>query len=801
MNRKCSSSVPRTPNTRKSNLPNLSKIRGHSETPTNLKSELNSYALVQDNSFNLNSVRKFFTPTNIARTGIPSSFRNDTEFKEELSTKPEASNSFWEIKERTESYEMRIKSSLKQVTEEFSLWSKCCSEITPLIKQQSPGLGEIFTKLTGNLTNLFKELEKDSQDQQKKSRQEIQTLRKKIRFLEDECKSLKSNIDSFKTTERLEMEQIQKEIDELFGPDDLESRLSKLKKPFPEHVLSTADYLKEVYNTMNKDIEVPEKRSIDIPKFDAEEFNLTMQSKFRIIQKSTAYRVMKMMEGKNKNSVAVQTIANYVNPKDYEDTAASFEKLNIQYQSTIMQIERLREDSSVKNGLVDKIENEKILLLGEVNRAKRDLENANKDVIGLKGEISALKSEMAQKESFIKSQNISEMESLVNNLTSKLTNSTKKVENLTETVKEKDEKIQALELKLEKLRLKRQEKQEDPELLNVYKSKDKKEKIRESIKDFSIDPHFDDIYTPSSSNKRQSRLNQKNTILASKESESKSTVKDLSEDQDQLYPLPTNKSDDDESEGFSDKSSVYHRTVDGFKSEKPSRGSLYQEARTNSTTPADKNKPYIEGSLPTRVNSRDTPLARVDEIKELKQRDIREERNLNESKKRVKPSEANRIQIEQKTREKIGKKIGNNEKLDLNRYESEEEYQVHKSLQWDNFIKGVDQGVEKVVVGKDGVEYRVCEKGVWTTDELKMIQVTNFSKGVQVSDGVALEVSESKKSIGRNIYFLPYNPNNAYGLRGETYFHGKQQVFAAQPRIPDLASSVLFQQTYFLDKP
>lgn len=808
MNRKSSSSAPRTPNIRKPALPQLTKLRGHSETPTNFKSDLNSYALVQDNSFNLNSVRKFFTPTNVARTAIPSSFRIDTEFKEELSTRPAAINSFWEIKERTESYEMRIKSSLKKVTEEFSLWNKCCQDISPLIKQHSPDLCEIFTKLTGNFSNLFKELEKESQDQRKKSSQEIQSLKKNIKSLEEEAKSLQSLINSMKNSERLELEQIQKEIDELFGPDDLDSHLSKLKKSTTDHGVSTAEYLKEVYNTMNKEFIVPEKRSIEFPKFNADDFTSAMQSKFKLLQKSTAYRVLKMMESKNKATIGVMTSANYVDPKEFEDTLGALEKMNIQYQSAVMQIERLRDETLAKHSFGEKMENEKILLIGELARVKRDLENANKENSVLKNENTGLKNEIAQKEANSKSQNFAEMETLVNTLTAKLASSSKKAESLNDSLKDRDEKIKDLESKLEKIRLKRQEKSEDSEILNIYKKKDQKEKIRDSQQEFLIDPQFDNLFTPSSSSKRGKALNSssRNPIRNSNNSDSKSTVRDLSEDQDQPLPLPTNKSDDDE-DLISSYEKSSNRTTSGVykneKSEKISRGSLYQEARTNSTTPADKHKANIDGSLPTRVNSRDTPLARVDETKELKQKDIiKDDKNFGDIFKKVekRTNESNKIRDEQKIVKKTEKKTGKGEKIDLSRYESEEDYQVNKSLQWENLIKGVDSGVEKIIVGKNGVEYKVCEKGVWTTDELKMIQVTNFSKAVQVSDGVAMDASDSKKSLGRNIYFLPYNPNNAYGLRGETYFHTKQQVFSHQPRIPDLASSVLFQQPYFLDK-
>lgn len=830
MNRKISSSAPRTPNIKKPNLPQLSRLRGHSETPTGHKSELNSYYLGQDNSFNLHSVRKFFTPTNIAKTAIPSTFRIDTEFKEELSTKPALNNSYWEIKERTESYELRIKSGMVRVTDEFDLWNQCCVEIIPLIKQQSPELGEVFTKVIGNLSNLFKDLEKTFAESQKNVKSENQKFRKKIKTLEEECNLLKSTIDSLKTSERLEMEQIQKEIEELFGNEESEQQLLKFRpKGGPEPVVSTADYLKEVYNQMNKDYTVPEKHFVDYPALNMEEFTQTIHSKFKLLQKSTAFRIMKVIEGKNKNSFAVQTTAKYVNPKDHEDLTAGLEKLNVQYQSAIMTIDRLKEENTSKFNQIENIENEKIHLFGENARFKRDLENLQKENLSAKVELNLVKAELAK---VVNAKNVAAAEGdAINQLNIKISGLNKKNENLNSSLKEKDEKIKLLEDKLEKIRLKKSEKPEKTEEpdLSIYKNKEKsKESGTENSHESS---RFDDIISSSKSRKSKQSTS-RNPMRGSKNSDSQSTVRDNSEDQDQIYTLSKFDNQDDDSQISS------NRNLDPTRPESKMSASHIQDTRSTSSTPAEKFKSVYEGSMPTRVNSRDAPLARVDETRELKgtlpadRRDLRDFKDFkdNHDSQYGKDSVNNKSSRDHKDQrgaygrevkevkdakegpyksEKVAKgyeKRMNLSKNSFNQYDSEEEYQINKNLQWETLLNkgvkssGFDGGEEKVLLGKDGIEYSVVDKGVWTTDDLKMIQVTNYSKSVQVNDGVALEHNESKNSISRNIYFLPYNPNNAYGLRGETYFNSKNQVFGAQPRIPDLANSVFFQNSYFLDK-
>lgn len=66
-----------------------------------------------------------------------------------------------------------------------------------------------------------------------------------------------------------------------------------------------------------------------------------------------------------------------------------------------------------------------------------------------------------------------------------------------------------------------------------------------------------------------------------------------------------------------------------------------------------------------------------------------------------------------------------------------------------------------------------------------------ISIGVQV-DLYHPEVDSTKGPSGH--YFLPYNPNNIYGLRGDVYY--QKSSFMPQARIPDLASSVIFQPAY-----
>jgi hypothetical protein len=66
---------------------------------------------------------------------------------------------------------------------------------------------------------------------------------------------------------------------------------------------------------------------------------------------------------------------------------------------------------------------------------------------------------------------------------------------------------------------------------------------------------------------------------------------------------------------------------------------------------------------------------------------------------------------------------------------------------------------------------------------------------------VGIQVNMNKKDDSylseSTTYFLPYNPNNIYGLRGDVYYQGSS--FQPQARIPDLSSSLLFNPPYKLN--
>lgn len=815
MKRKGTSSGSRTPKPVYNNLPPLSRLRDQSETPTNLISDFNIYNLIQENSLNLNTVRKFFTPTNIAKTAAPASFRIDTEFRDEISTKPTPHTVYWEVNERIESCEMRVKLSQVplSVSEEFSLWKACIIEIQPLIKRHNSELGSIFIDVTNRLSQLFKDLHKSNEDFQKVTVRDNHDLRHKIRALDEENLKMQATIRELQDLKRMELEQITREIAEIFGSEDTELQLMKLKtKRFHDAGgVSTADYLKDLYEHMNKDFYIPESRVHDLPSANMDEFSQAMQTKFKNLQKTTAARILKLLESsKNKSTAQIQTTAVYISPKDHEDLVTQMEKLNIQYQSAVMQLERYREDFTAKSSAYDTLETEKVGFLTEINRLKREFEIVNKELASFKKELDPLKSPQDNSKD-IRNKVHGELEMLAGHQWQKLSSLTKSLEKAEVTIKEKDQKIKELEEKIEKIRLSRAERAEElTERPAIVRIKDIK---KESNTESSIESdRFEEMMNPLKLQYPKKKKTQQSALPSSTISDSKSTLKDNYEDYTASTPVPGN--------GLSKSPNKVPATSDySFNSK---IGSNYSQESYQ--------KHVMEGSLPTRVNSRDTPLARVDEYKEIRElkdnRDLktnqdlkdmntRETRETNAYRDKTQDSsKSSHLRKSSQETQKSKKHYRNNRNdscAPSNYDESEEEYQIHKSIQWDlaksnmnsrgsKRMPDFEASEVKTLVGKDGVEYSVVDKGVWTTNELKYFQLKNCSIGIQVNDGVCIERNESKTTFGRNVYFLPYNPNNTYGLRGDSYFYAKQSVFQAQPRIPDMTNSTFFQKPYYLEK-
>ena len=113
---------------------------------------------------------------------------------------------------------MRVKKlGFSNVKEEFLLWAQCATEVVPLIKRHHSEIGNSVWVIFSNLISLFKETQKNFEENSKKEILENFELQKKIKNIEDEANKMRVLINQLQTSKRLELEQISKEIAEIFG--------------------------------------------------------------------------------------------------------------------------------------------------------------------------------------------------------------------------------------------------------------------------------------------------------------------------------------------------------------------------------------------------------------------------------------------------------------------------------------------------------------------------------------------------------------------------------------------------------
>ena len=837
MSRKSVSRVSRTPRPVYNNLPPLSKSRVQSETPTHLNSDLNIYTYTNDNSYNLNTVRKFFTPTNAPKTSVPAASRLDMDAQLETFCKSKPEASAWEISERIESYQIKISLSPMEIStkEEFSIWKQCTEEILPMVKKFNYEIGTAMVVVTNKLMDLFAVTQKEADRINKKLLEDNSESLRKIKALEEESVKMKGIIHGLQETKRLEMDQISKEIAEIFGGEENELQLLKLKaKRFQDLPNSgTVEFLRDLCGKMSKEFDIPESKIHDLPAMNVDDFSKAINSKFRILQKSTASRVYKLLETtKPKQTVFVQTSAAYINPKDHEDLTAHCEKLTLQYQSALMQLDKAKEDLTNKSTMVDSLEADKTVNVSENTKLKREVDSLNKELAGNRKDTEGFRANLAAIKSGgdTKAKTITELEVLTVTQNNKILTLSKTIEKHESNIKEKEDRIKKLEEKLEKRRLTKVDKPEGEKSGLLSSTKPKPDKQPEPAFDHD---RFDDMIKPM--HKRGgSKIKSSATVFFNQDS--KPSLQESFEEP--ITPIITlkNPSKTQAPQDFNPQKSL---PPQDFKSSNnlspqdfnPPRSQIPQEfspaSRNGSSFTSDSfQRNPTESTLPTRGTSRDTPLtrdtplARVDEYKEIKDpKDLRETRD---SRAQKDPDiEKSRIRKQDRLsanegRNTLVQKSSESRETDTDRHprkkskntmhydESEEEYQINRSSQWgigrpQLTPSEFEGGESRVFLGKDGKEYSVVDRCVWTTDDLKSAHVAECSKSTQASEGL-LESTDSKASFGRSIYFLPYNPNNTYGLKGDCYFNARHNVFQAQPKIPDLANSVFFQTPYALEK-
>ena len=259
-------------------------------------------------------------------------------------------------------------------------------------------------------------------------------MQKKIKILEKEIANMKKLLEDLQIQKKLELEEIEKEISEIFGGDDNEIQLLKMKaKRFRELSNSrTTEFLRDLYDKMNKEFYIPEGKTYEIPTANLDEFDQAMNKKFRLIQRCTANRVYKLIEGtKNRVSVDTQTLTKCIDPKEHEEIVSQVEKISIQYQSALIQLEKYTNDYESKSLAFISLEAEKNQFKNDFMKLKKEFEQTNREATAMQKENSdlILENENLKTTKVSLTSNISDLQLQINNLKARILTLDKKIEN------------------------------------------------------------------------------------------------------------------------------------------------------------------------------------------------------------------------------------------------------------------------------------------------------------------------------------------------------------------------------------
>lgn len=736
----------------KSNLPPLTP-NSYTYNETTCIHPYAAYPIIEDQE--KNTCQKFFT-RQPPRTAQSPNTENTTTLS--LPTNydfytPIKTLDHSDITERVESYELRIKKifSIENLEDNLMLWEKCLDDIMPEVKKHDSDLRRGLVQICMHLLENSKNILKCSASRRLTDESAIESLKKTITSLETESKKLQSDIESLKYSKKLEMDQIEKDIEEIFGKNEneiryLKSRTSELRDNYSQ---DTVDFLLEIWNSMNQEFDIPELKNGDFIGLDPSDIPLMLSKKFTLLQKFTAKRIADLIRSKkNTEDNYSQTTEEFIDPKAFEDQARNLEKLHYQLNSAFISIDRYKENFGTKFNVVETLESEKNLLSDEVGKLRNEIEllsstinKANYDSKKLTSEFEIMKKE---KDRLQKEKNSWQLEIVEQN--KQLEEHQNSIEKLIKLIEDKEQKIINLERRLGKR------------------------------KGIMQDNNEEGLDSSSSQLKNQSKFDEKSFLDSIKLSNKK--------------------------RGSLDKSQVpSYRTNEGYMND----FSSYEDALNSSSSMENSIKNPKSG---TRSNS--PPKARA-----LKKLGLIEENSSSMSLSNQETGHfgyKNRQNFKEKGT-KIWLKnhiLGQNSKNKPNTrnaenatngldYQSLDEFETeikHEDYIGDNAYDGDSQS--SYAHEKRARSDYMSTKST-STDEFAYINCIEFSKGFQFN-GIFSDEKEQEESNKNGVYMLPFNPNQFYGLKGDVYYHTKNSVFSAQPRIPDLKDSFTFQSPFVIKK-
>lgn len=668
----------------------------------------------------------------------------------------------WEMMERIESFEIKKVQKANSIrtfqvlNDEFYLWQQCFSEIIPLLKLQSLEAAKAVSIINEHILTLFTEINCEFSTQKKSYVADSLALQKKINDLQSQILKLQGASEEKLKIQRLESDKIKSEINEIFGSDDGEYQLFRQKANKLYNIKSgaTTEVLNDLYQEMSKEIEIPLLRAYDGNLLKPEELESGLLKNFKLLQRNTAHRVFKIIESRVvKRDQYSQTENTFIEPNKLEEANNKIEKLERHYQEVLELNQKINAENIHQSNEIKLLQNERNETLFNLSKLQREVEELNEQAQRLIKENSKLKSTIEKNNNEL-NRNLKEkeeLESKIDTQFARISQLVLKVDECEKFLLDNNERIKDLEVREEELKTQGQSQLEIPSGINNLKS-------------------------------------------SSSLSGSQHPSSNLLEISDDIRGSITNTENRDRSESISttdQNTRAASRLSEDTTNSSQSNYTLYQspKVKLQELPKVDESPVQTPQLTPHNKNSENASLLQSSETSDM---------------------------TEYKKSYKERRKIQN-----LSNPESaisEEEYGMRMAPKWDykasdivspssssptNYVSDPYLRVNnKGRLYEDGKQIYLNDQSVSTKEFIEKNAIEN-SKCTQFNWENPDADYDSPKiydSNGNLIYLMPFNPNNIYGLRGDSYHHTLKRVFQAQPVIPEMQESIYFKQNYKLEK-
>ncbi|CAG9328600.1 unnamed protein product [Blepharisma stoltei] len=673
-------------------------------------------------------------------------------------------HSKWQISERLESYQMnhqkQAQVSYKSIEKELAHWNQCFDDIFPLIKEQSDEIANAISNIFGNIKEVFNDLRVLQRKNDVENNHKLLEFEKKRRSLEEEIKKIKLEKDEIEKIRRDEDKKIQSEIDEIYGDDDFLVFKQKAKRLLDLRPTGAAEILKEIYNEMNQDREIPKPKIFDGKILDPDDLETSLRLHFKLIQKTTAKRIIRLFDSKiETKSIEVQTTDPFIEQSSFEEAQKAAEKYSLLYQGLQVQEERLREELKMRGNTIEALENEKSQLLSDALKIKREGEMSVKEITNLKKENETIKKKLEENKTVIEG-NAYKIALLENQLETQLT----KIAKYTK---------------------------ETPKINEIGSNPSELSSIK-----------FQDA-TPSSQNRGEINKSQFNAYQNASQNRDKnslerpsrrlnsgSTINDREEEHGDL----------EEVKGISPSQSRATIQVEKRKNNRNLNNSINNQDGEQISSSRLTDRSIFSGSKSPRRNiDKSVPSSRNKEsyASELKVQTKMPNRGIQNGFDSQNQTEGENDEFNDEGMQPAGSYKKTRKSKPQNMQEVEHENKNPGNSNLISSIGSLDSEAYHSRIGANGIEVFFVDRGLWTND-LKNENLISNSVGVQY-DWEHPDEKVEEEAEPSNLYIFAYNPNNVFGLRGDVFFNKSTRVIQSQPRIPELQKSIMFQPSYHLD--